>query len=108
MAVLVGGMKRWSRWLSTSWGWIWPMLAEFYFSLYSSFFLGGSKLPVMDLLLKVNLCWMGNSVPQGASALELAGSPCVGEHICHVPVTWGQATASKQAQPALALHKPVM
>lgn len=36
----VGGMKRWSRWLSISWVWIGPIMAEFCFSLCSSIFLG--------------------------------------------------------------------
>lgn len=63
MAVLVSGIKRWSGWLSTSWEWIWPILAEFRFNLYTSFFLGERKQAVMDLLLKAYLCQRGAVSP---------------------------------------------
>lgn len=61
----VGGMKRWSRWLSLSWVWIGPIMAEFCFSLCSSIFLG--RRPVVQeqstCMVALQRWWLCTGVP---------------------------------------------
>lgn len=76
-----GGMKGWSRWLSIPREWIWPVMAEFCFSLYSSIFLG--RRPMVQEQPKQWHCSAGGSAPlchPAAGPPDTGGSVVGGGH----------------------------